>query len=190
MSGLNEIVPTFFNKPTAAIHANNEYTGPEHKLLNICFRVGAKDQFKSQTYFIDVWDTLKLIGSTKSHNSQWLKDELFPSLSSKIVRWNVLKKDQTIEEWSCPLLIALIKDTGTGQLGFQFNPNVINHLKEHTLYSKLMLEYQTPIKSRYALKLYEYMNDELHRNSSTNYSLTPSLKQIRLILGNYSGLKK
>lgn len=177
-----EVLPTFFNKPTAAVHIQNVYTASERKLLNVCLLKGSQDGFQSEQYYVDVWETLRLLGCEHSKNSDWLKNELFGALLSKILRWNVLRKDRTLEEWSCQLLSGLVYEPQEGKLAFQFNPNIVRQFQQHSLYSTLMLQIQAPIKSGHTLAIYEYLNDELHRSKAKVRSVLLPLDDLRSLL--------
>ncbi|MDB9529074.1 replication initiation protein [Oscillatoria sp. CS-180] len=186
-------IPQFINKPTAAVHIRNSYTATERKLLNICLYEGINNSFSSDFYYIQVWETLQLLGCEKSKNSAWLKNELFESLRKKPIRWNVFKKDRRLQEWTCSFLSAYIDDPGAGRIGFQFNPVIVRHFQQRQLYSKLFLQIQAPIKSAYALSLYEFLNDELHRHRAHRRDLLVSLEDLRTLFdlkeGQYTEFK-
>lgn len=177
-----KISPTFFNKPTAAVHIQNVYTATERKLVNICLHQGIQDGFQSEMYAVDVWETLKLLGCEHSKNSDWLKNDLFEALLQKVLRWNVLKKDKTLQEWSCTFLSGLVYEPEEGKLAFQFNPNVVKQFQQHSLYSKLMLQIQAPIKSGHTLTMYEYLNDELQRKKARVRVIVLSITDLRALL--------
>lgn len=189
----NLSIPQFINKPTAAVHIRNGYTATERKLLNICLYEGIKSNFSSDFYTIDVRETLQLLGCDKSKNSAWLKNELFEALRKKPIRWNVFKKDSRLQEWTCSFLAGYIDESGAGRISFQFNPIIVKHFQQRQLYSKLLLQIQAPIKSAYALTLYEFLNDELHRNKVNKKDVLVSLSDLRALFdledGQYSEFK-
>ena len=174
--------PSVFNKPTAAIHIQNSYSVTERKLLNICLRNGVHDNFQQQMYEIDVAETLKLLGCDRSKNTAWLKNELFKALLQKTIRWNVLKRDKKLQEWTCTFLSGYVVEPEEGKLAFQFNPIVVKQFQERQLYSKLILQIQAPIKSGHTLTLYEYLNDELHRYKQKLKALTIAISDLRALL--------
>ena len=175
------IFPHFINKPTAAVHIRNGYTTTERKLVNICLFEGLKNNFSSELYSIDVWETLELLGCARSKNTAWLKNELFESLRKKSIRWNVFKKDSRLQEWTCSFLAGYVDEPGDGKLAFQFNPIIVRYFKQRRLYSRLLLQIQAPIKSAYALTLYEFLNDELHRNKRDSKKVVISLNDLRAL---------
>ena len=107
-------IPYFINKPTAAVHIRNGYSATERKLVNICLYEGIKDNFSRELYYVNVWDTLALIGCDKSKNSAWLKNELFESLRKKPIKWNILKKDSRLQEWTCSFLAGYVDEPEDG----------------------------------------------------------------------------
>jgi len=175
-------VQQYLNKPTAAVHIRNSFTATERKLVNICLHEGLKDNFVQDQYALDVWKTLKLLGCEKSKNSAWLKDELFDALRAKPIRWNVLKKDSKLQEWTCSFLSGYVYEPEDGKLAFQFNPIAVKQFQERRLYSKLILQIQAPIKSSHALTLYEYLNDELQRQKNDILNKPLHLDDLRTLL--------
>lgn len=171
----------YLNKPTAAVHIRNSFTATERKLVNICLYEGVQNNFASETYAVDVQQTLNYLGCDRSKNSAWLKNKLFEALRVKPIRWNVLKKDSKLQEWTCSLLSGYIYEPESGKLAFQFNPMAVQQFKHRRLYSRLMLKIQAPIKSGHALTLYEFLNDALQHDSSTNV-IRLSIWQLRELL--------
>ncbi|MGC1307821.1 MAG: replication initiation protein [Phormidesmis sp.] len=172
----------YLNKPTAAVHIRNSFTATERKLVNICLHEGLKDNFSQAQYAIDVWETLGLLGCDKSKNSAWLKDELFNTLLSKPIKWNVLKKDSKLQEWTCTFLSGYVYEPEDGKLAFRFNPIAIEQFLQRRLYSRLMLQIQAPIKSGHALTLYEYLNDELQRHNDRLQNMPLAITDLRSLL--------
>ena len=185
--------PQFINKPTAAVHIRNSYTATERKLLNICLYEGIKDNFSRDLYYINVREALVLLGCDKSKNSAWLKKELFEALRRKSIRWNVFRKDSRLQEWTCSFLAGYVDEPEEGKLAFQFNPMVVKYFQQRRLYSRLLLQIQAPIKSAYALTLYEFLNDELHRSKLDQKNILISLIDLRILFdlseGQYTEFK-
>ena len=178
----NNGLQQYLNKPTAAVHIRNSFTATERKLVNICLHEGLKDNFSQDQYAIDIWHTLELLGCEKSKNSAWLKDELFDALRAKPIKWNVLKKDSKLQEWTCSFLSGYVYEPEDGKLAFQFNPIAAKQFQQRRLYSRLLLQIQAPIKSGHALTLYEYLNDELQRQKDNIEKMLLSLNDFRLLL--------
>lgn len=175
-------VPTFINKPTSAVHIQNGYTATERKLVNICLVEGLKDNFASEYYTVNVWEALSLLGCDKSKNSTWLKEELFEALRSKPIRWNVLKKDNSLQEWTCSFLAGYYAERVEGKITFQINPMAAKQFNNRGIYSRLMLQIQAPIKNGHALTLYEFLNDELHRKKTHKQDISITLKDLRMLM--------
>ncbi len=174
--------PTILNKPTAAVHIQNSYSATERKLVNICLYEAIKDNYSSEYYTVNVWDVLALLGCDKSKNSTWLKDELFESLRSKPIRWNILQQDNKLEEWTCSFLSGYIAEPSEGKLRFQLNPMAAKQFNNRGIYSRLMLQMQAPIKNSHALTLYEFLNDELHRKKNSKRGISISISDLRALL--------
>ncbi len=173
----------YLNKPTAAIHIPNSFTATERKLVNICLFEGLKDNFGSEVYLVDVKRTLEFLGCDRTKNTHWLKNQLFSALLSKIIRWNVLKADKTLQEWSCTFLSGYVHEPEDGTLGFSFNPLAVKQFQQRQLYSRLLLQMQVPFKSGHALALYEYLNDAMQRHKGDELTTGLRLNDLRLLLG-------
>lgn len=175
-------IQEYLNKPTAAVHIRNSFTATERKLVNICLHEGLKDNFAQEEYAVDIRKTLELLGCGKSKNSLWLKDKLFEALRAKPIKWNVLKKDSKLQEWTCSFLSGFVYEPEYGKLAFQFNPIAKKQFQQRRLYSKLLLQIQAPIKSGHALTLYEYLNDELQRHRGKIEKMPLALADLRSLL--------
>jgi hypothetical protein len=168
-------------KPTAAIHIANRFSLVERKVLNALIWHAQRHRFGAEERVVAVEELLELIGFEASKNVTALKEAL-RRLVSTTIEWNLFGQDQ-VEEWGVCTFLASAR-IGRGRLRYRLNPEIVERIRNPTLFAKIQLLVQTRFTSRHSLVLYEFLIDWLSRERECQaVSGEVPLGRVRTLLG-------
>jgi len=169
INALDADVP--LKKHTATIHIDTDFTATEHKLMNILYKAAfdAHD-WDAKFYYVKLSDIKEFLGRTVMDRTD-IEKNLDRLLTSKI-SWNIFEQDKKNRDvWnrlsnvgSSTFIARWDHSIESGCIKFSLTEDIKNMIKNPNIFTYIDLNVQKKLKSKYEIKLYELLVDELNRS--------------------------
>lgn len=150
-------------KNTMAVHSSAPLSLLQRKSINILLKNAFKDKNISEDVYHEfpIRDLMTELGYKEGNRSfsDALKMSLF-ELSEINVKWNILKKDNTLKTIGQSAYLASIS-LENGVIQYTFSKHMRDIFFRPNLYAKLNLDYQKDFSNKYSLPLWELMCEEI-----------------------------
>lgn len=173
---LDPTVP--LKKHTATIHIETTLTVTEHKLMNILYKVALETRnWEADWYRVSLSDIRDFLGRTVIDKSDIEKN--LENLRKARISWNIFNQDQkNKKDWD-----ALSESSVNGAVGFisswgysvedscivfSIDSLLKSIIKNPNIFTYIDLRVQKKLTSKYEVKLYELLADELNRSKKNN----------------------
>ncbi|GBU21211.1 hypothetical protein R80B4_01100 [Fibrobacteres bacterium R8-0-B4] len=165
-------------KHTATIHIETTLTVTEHKLMNILYKVAFETRnWEADWYRVSLSDIRDFLGRTVIDKSDIEKN--LENLRKARISWNIFNQDQknkkdwdTLSESSVNGAVGFISGWGYSAedscVVFSIDPLLKSIIKNPNIFTYIDLRVQRKLTSKYEVKLYELLADELNRSKKTN----------------------
>lgn len=166
-------------KHSGAIQISNKISVLQRRTWNVLLANAFDDLDKKEEYKVSIHELAKVL-NFDSKNIEYLK-EVFRSLNSIQVEWNVLGKDKK-EEWGCYNLIsgAEIKN---GYCYYGYYIALRKRLHNPRMYARISLSLQNQFKSKYTLALFELFLDYFDTKKRYGETSWIPLDKFRALVG-------
>lgn len=178
----NEVI-----KHSAAIQISNRLTLLQRRLFNILLGNAYAELPYADTHSLSADDICQTLGY-ESKNIRHLKSSL-KGLMTTVVEWNILGKDDGVEEWQASTLLANAGLTN-GVFTYSYSPYLREKLYNPEYYAKISLSLQNNFKSTHSLALYELLLDFYDHRKPISRSRYITILEFRKLLGIASGMYK
>jgi len=165
-------------KHTATIHIETSLTVTEHKLMNILYKVALETRnWDADWYRVSLSDIKDFLGRTVIDKTDIEKN--LENLRKARISWNIFNQDQKNKKnWD-----VLSESSINGAVGFisgwaysvedscivfSIDPLLKSIIKNPNIFTYIDLRVQRKLTSKYEVKLYELLADELNRSKKDN----------------------
>ena len=147
-------------KHTALIHASGKLSLVERKLNNVLLKHAFNDLEEKEIHTIEVSKLRRLYGMSKDYNDRHLERSL-RNIGKKTIEFNMFQQDkQNSRVWSFIHFLSECNiDFKNGICTYAYPPTMRKILKNPNLYARLNMEVQREFSSRYAIALWEYLEE-------------------------------
>lgn len=157
-----DITPkAILKKHSALIAMKSEITASQRKMYNALLFIAGKqlsEEPDRQMFKVRFSDIKKYSGLSGEHNHKHLKSAL-KELQERSIEYNIMEKDKEVE-WGAFSLLSEVKITHKDEyISFAFPPTIQNNIVRPNIYALLNLGIISSLKSKYAIALYEMMQD-------------------------------
>lgn len=178
-------------KHSGAIHIQGKTTHLQRRAWNVLL-ANAYDELPTQeVHSASITEVMEKL-EFDSNNRNYMKKTL-EELQGCQVKWNILGKDGSEEEWGVTSLLAEAK-ISKGVCSYAYGPTLRERLYNPKMYAKINLRLQNQFKGKYGLILWEICVDYL--DESRGYGETPyiPLETLKNLMGidedEYSDFKR
>jgi len=181
-------------KHTATIHVETTLTVTEHKLMNILYKVALETRnWAAEWYRVSLSDIKDFLGRTVIDKTDIEKN--LENLRKARISWNIFNQDQknkkdwdTLSESSINGAVGFISSWAYSVedscIVFSIDQLLKGIIKNPNIFTYIDLRVQRKLTSKYEVKLYELLADELNRSKkSTMITRLYSIGDLHRIFG-------
>ncbi len=167
----DEILPSVdvLKKPSAFVQIDANLNLFERRLLNtlLCHAMNEGNLYNGEECVLALKDARPTVspGSRSYHQFRPAIERL---VSTKI-KWNSLEQDKS-QNWGVTTFLAYGERIGSNLI-FRVNSGLVKKMQDPYLFSRLRMTMQCGFTTKYALITYEFFNDVLCRQKSSNLTL-------------------
>ena len=169
-------------KPAGATHIRNVYSAAERKLLNGCWHLAERHQFRQIEYEMSIQDLCTYLGIERVRNKDWLKN-IIVGLNSKTVQWNAFGKDRSREWGTCVFLQhGIIRGN---KFFYRISDKFMSWAKDPRVFTRLRLAFAVRVTSKHAIALAEFLATEMDTSGEPNareFYFDVSLEDVKILL--------
>jgi len=172
MTALDLDIP--LKKHTATIHVETTLTVTEHKLMNILYKVALETRnWDAELYRVSLSDIKDFLGRNVIDKSDIEKN--LENLRKAQISWNIFNQDKknkkdwdALSESSMNGAVGFISSWGYSSedacIVFSIDSLLKSIIKNPNIFTYIDLRVQKKLTSKYEVKLYELLSDELNRS--------------------------
>jgi len=165
-------------KHTATIHVETSLTVTEHKLMNILYKVALETRnWGADVYRVSLSTIKDFLGRAVIDKSDIEKN--LENLRTARISWNIFNQDQknkkdwdNLSESSANGAVGFISSWGYSTedacIIFSIDALLKSIIKNPNIFTYIDLRVQKKLTSKYEIKLYELLADELNRSKKSN----------------------
>jgi len=176
MAALDLDIP--LKKHTATIHIETTLTVTEHKLMNILYKVALETRnWSAEAYRVSLSDIKDFLGRTVIDKSDIEKN--LENLRKAQISWNIFNQDKknkkdwdTLSESSINGAVGFISSWAYSSedacIVFSIDSLLKSIIKNPNIFTYIDLRVQKKLTSKYEVKLYELLSDEINRSKKND----------------------
>lgn len=171
-------------KHTALVHASCKLSIVERKLNNVLLKHAFDYIDSKETHTIEIKNLRELYGMSDKYDRKLLENSL-QNIRKKDVEFNIFGQDKKNPDiWVNTSFLSYVKlDYKKGICSYGYPEPIREILKNPNIYARLNMEIQREFSSKYAIALWEYLEEHQCRNNEKLYTSWLSLLDFKKLCG-------
>ena len=171
-------------KHTALIHASGKLSLVERKLNNVLLKHAFNDLDVKEIHTIEISKLRSLYGMTEGYNDKHLENSL-RNIRRKDIEFNIFEQDkQNSRIWVNTSFLSMVRiNFKKGICKYAYPPDMKEILRNPNIYARLNMKVQREFSSKYAIALWEYLEEHKCRVNEKIYTSWLSLGEYKKLMG-------
>ncbi len=174
------------SQPTAMVHIDRTRLSATARALIplIMYVVQNSEKDKDGFYYIKKSFVRSSTGQEKANQDYTIINTAFEEIRDQKIEWNVLREDNTVDEYDINFIIGRKRNSRRGSIGFEVHEKIEKYILNPRVFAKTKIIFMLLLaRKKGGFDFYSLLDDELCRHEEEYREKVISIEIIKKLLG-------